>query len=130
LSRRQLQGVFQRLGGETQLETILRDFYQKLSQDVLVGFFFFGKDLEQIIQHQKDFLLFASGAHPTYEGKMPVPAHRNLPPILAGHFDRRIFILEQTLREHQLSPADITVWIRFEKSFRAAMLKASRSKKD
>ena len=89
-----------------------------MSQDVLIGFFFTGKNIETIADHQEQFLLFAMGVHATYSGKPPHTAHVALPPILGGHFDRRLVILEETLKDHGLSAQDIRTWLNFETAFR------------
>lgn len=111
-----------RLGGDAgaraEIAGILREFYQRMSRDVLLGFFFDGHDLEAIARKQGEFILRAFGAEPSYTGKPPAQAHEALAPILRGHFDRRLVILEETLRAHGLPPEDIRVWIAFEDAFR------------
>src|SRR5690242_16732794 len=83
---------------DARLGEILRDFYRRMSQDVLIGYFFDGKDVDAIAAMQKEFLLRAMGATPSYSGKPPAQAHEKIAPILRGHFDRRLQILEATLR--------------------------------
>jgi hemoglobin len=104
------------------LHAILADFYQRLSNDVLVGFFFLGHDLEHIARQQAAFLLRAFGAVPTYSGRPPAQAHLDLAPILSGHFDRRLKLLEETLRFHGLPDEAIEVWLGFENAFRQAII--------
>lgn len=65
----------------------------------------------------------AMGVIHSYQGKSPAQAHLNLPPILKGHFDRRLKLLEQTLRIHGLSEEDIELWIQFENTFRDKIVK-------
>lgn len=107
-----------RIGGESGLSAILNDLYNRLARDVLVGFFFDGKDLSYIAAQQKAFLLRAMGATQSYSGKPPGQAHHRLPPILLGHFDRRLRVLEETLASHGLSSEDIRSWVQFEETFR------------
>lgn len=114
--------IYQKIGGEEGLEIILRDFYQRLTRDALVGYFFDGKDLEHIIQQQKKFLMKAMGATRSYNGKSPAKAHEKLPPIWVGHFDRRLRILEGTLQAHGLCAEDIRTWLDFENSFRNSII--------
>lgn len=102
----------------TGLEDILRDFYRRMSQDILTDFFFTGKDPDQVALKQAQFLRFAAGLSPRYSGKKPVNAHLNLPPILSGHFDRRLVLLRETLQDHGLEESDIRTWVEFEKAFR------------
>ena len=113
-----LQALFQHIGSEERLEAILSVFYQRLSGDLLVGFFFTGKDLGQIAKMQAAFLLKAMGVRPTYPGKLPTDAHKAIPPILKGHFDRRLIVLREVLNEQELAPEFVEVWIEFEEAFR------------
>ena len=96
-----------------------------MSQDILIGFFFTGRNTDQIADQQAQFLMRAMGAMPSYSGKAPAQAHDELPKILAGHFDRRLRILEATLRDHGLSDEDIRTWINFEDAFRDSIVKDS-----
>ena len=122
--RSQLGRLYERIGGEAKLAEILNAFYLTLSQDTLIGFFFDGKDLSAIASRQKEFLMRAMGASPSYAGKPPAAAHAALPPILAGHFDRRLRILEDVLSKHGVEAEDIRTWVTFEESFRPAVQKA------
>ncbi len=117
------QVIYNKIGLEKGLETILNDFYQRLSKDVMVGFFFDGKNLPQIAQKQKEFIMRAMGITKVYSGKPPAAAHVQLPPILSGHFDRRLRILEETLHDHGLSESEISTWVAFENMFRNSIVK-------
>lgn len=127
LTKPELQAVFLSLGTTPaerflKLKTILNDFYQALSTDLLVGFYFDNKDLKHIAQQQYRFLLKAFGEVDSelgvYQGPSPAKSHEKLAPILSGHFDRRLRVLEQILRQYQLSTKQIQTWIQFEESFR------------
>jgi truncated hemoglobin YjbI len=117
-NRTQLKGLLKKLGGEERLYTILKDFYHEMSKDILIGYFFSGKDVDLIAEKQMNFLLVAMGTRSTYEGKSPTSAHLELPPILSGHFDRRLTLLRQTLIKYEVDPKDIQIWIDFENAFR------------
>jgi len=118
VSKRRLKNLIFKIGGDQKLEEVLLDFYGRMAHDLLIGYFFDNRDFRQIARKQKDFLLFAAGITSSYSGKTPTSAHLELPPILKGHFDRRLTLLRETLRDHQLSPEDIRTWIGFENSFR------------
>lgn len=117
----ELRGLYSRLG-EPKIRAILLEFYERMSADVMIGFFFAGKDLKQIADKQAEFLLRAMGARPSYSGKPPALAHTELPPILSGHFDRRLRILEEVLAAHGVAAEDIRTWIGFENAFRDAVV--------
>jgi hemoglobin len=122
LSKPQLKNLYQKIGGEAGLREILQDFYRRMANDTLIGFFFSGKDLEHIALQQQAFLMRAMGATLSYSGKPPAQAHDELPPILKGHFDRRLRLLEETLKDHGLSEDEIRTWISFENAFRSAVM--------
>jgi truncated hemoglobin YjbI len=108
---------------EKQLRRILCDFYTRMSKDIMIGFFFTGKSPEEIAEHQFHFLMRAMGASASYEGRSPVQAHADLPPILSGHFDRRLQILQETLTDFNLDANSIQIWLEFENSFRDVLVK-------
>lgn len=116
--RQQLKNLIIAIGGSESLKKILLQFYQNLSQDILVGFFFTGRDLIQISNKQAEFMLNAAGLLTAYSGKGPSTAHVALPPILSGHFDRRLVILRETLVAHHVPEPLVDQWIQFEESFR------------
>lgn len=117
----ELQALYKNLG-EEKIRAIVDDFYAAMENDVLVGFFFDGKDLKKIAAKQTEFLLRAMGGRTSYTGKAPADAHDDLPPILAGHFDRRLKILEETLTKAGLTEAQRLAWIGFENAFRDAIV--------
>jgi truncated hemoglobin YjbI len=117
-----LKSLYKNIGESDGLRTILRDFYLRMSQDTMIGFFFAGKNIVEIADRQHQFISRAMGASASYTGKPPAQAHEALPPILPGHFDRRLRILEETLRTHGLSAEDIRTWLEFENSFRAGIV--------
>ena len=107
---------------ETFLDELLLDFYKRMSEDILLGFFFDGKNLEKISRAQKDFILFAAGETTEYSGKTPTSAHIQLPPILQGHFDRRLVILKEVLEDYEFKPDEIQIWLDFENAFRSVVV--------
>lgn len=128
LTKPALAALYQKVGGDEGLRTILRDFYSRMSRDILIGFFFDGKDTKLIADRQQEFLTSVwrrgvTGEAPTsYTGKPPAKAHNELAPIGVGHFDRRLRILENTLRDHGLGDEDIRTWMQFEDTFRAGII--------
>jgi hemoglobin len=111
-------GLVERIGGRERLRALLVVFYERLFADPMIGFFFRGHGLESIVDGQFGFLLWAFGAEPVRTGRHPSEAHRDLPPILRGHFDRRLVVLREVLEEHDLEPAVVDAWLRVEESMR------------
>jgi len=108
--------------GEDRIRGIVRRFYDRMSKDLLIGFFFDGRDLDKIAEGQTAFLFRAMGLRLSYTGKSPAQAHTELPPILAGHFDRRLVLLDEQLAEDGLDASQRRTWIGFENAFRDPIL--------
>jgi len=121
VNKPELQAIY-RAHGETKIRAVLQKFYAAMAEDVLIGFFFTGKDLHSIAERQGDFLMRAMGAVPSYSGKAPADAHTELAPILSGHFDRRLVVLEAVLKAEGFSEAETRAWIGFENAFRDAIV--------
>ena len=117
-SREEIKTLIESIGGPSRLHSILIRFYEALSRDLMVGFFFEGKEVHSIAEKQGQFMLASAGLLSPFTGKSPANAHTALPPILAGHFDRRLRVLEETLRNEGLTPSQIEAWVRFEEAFR------------
>jgi len=117
-----LKKLYLEIGSEARLLDLLIEFYKKMSDDVLLGFFFSGKDIDHIARQQQMFFLRAVGVNQVYEGKSPRAAHRKIAPILKGHFDRRMVLLRETLSNAALTEENIKTWIDFEEQFRKSIV--------
>jgi truncated hemoglobin YjbI len=106
------------VGSVERLNQILIRFYKSLAEDILLGFFFEGKDLEEIARKQGLFMLRAMGVPVAESVKPPQKAHAQMPPILKGHFDRRKVLLKEVLEQEKISAETAEIWISFEESFR------------
>ena len=115
--------IVDRIGGTDAVRRILGRFYRKLAADPMVGFHFAGRDLDVIVDGQLGFLLKAFGVAQVFEGRHPSVAHVDLAPILRGQFDRRLVLLEETLREEGLGDEDRETWVGVERSMRAVVQK-------
>ena len=118
MTKNSLKELIASIGGATVLLQILNQFYERMSKDVLIGYFFANQDLSHIALMQSQFLLKAAGISNEFNGKGPASAHLHLPPIYEGHFDRRLVILREVLQEQGLKPEQIEQWVQFEESFR------------
>jgi truncated hemoglobin YjbI len=105
----------------------IESFYKKLEADLMIGFFFAGKDLNHIASRQTAFLLRSMGAPYNGSIKPIADAHSAIPPILPGFFDRRILLLKQHLESAALGAEEVAVWIDFEKSFRENIIQNTGS---
>lgn len=121
IEKPELLALGQKLGAE-RIARIVREFYALMHTDILVGFYFTGKDLDLIASRQTSFLLKAFGLTLSYSGAPPSTAHSALPPILEGHFDRRLKILDEHLAREGLSDTERAAWLGFENAFRESVV--------
>ena len=56
-------------GGEPGLRAVVEDFYEHVFGDVMIGFFFLGKDREELVRLEVEFVMRALGAGTTYTGR-------------------------------------------------------------
>ena len=110
------------MGGEPALRAVLRTLYDRLFDDLMVGFLFAGKDKERLIEHQLWFTARFLGGPSRYEGKSIPDAHAALP-LLPGHFDRRHHLLAEALAEHRVPAHVAAEWLRVDASLKTAVLK-------
>jgi hemoglobin len=96
--------------GEAKLRAVIADFYTRVFDDVMIGFFFAGKDHAQLIELEYQFTAGFLGADVKYTGRPLREAHASHR-VFSGHFDRRLQILRETLRDHAVDPEVATAWI-------------------
>jgi hemoglobin len=96
---------FSRLGGFDGLKPLVRKFIQRVMSDTIIGFFFDLVDQEQLIAREVEFAARHLGGPDAYTGK-PIARSHKPHPINRGHFHRRLWILEEVLKEEGV-PEDI-----------------------
>ena len=101
--------VFDRIGPE-KLRGVLTDFYSRVFGDVMIGFLFEGKNRQQLIDREYEFTAQLLGGDVKYTGRPMRTAHGHLP-IFGGHFERRMQILRETLRDHAIDAEVQRVWL-------------------
>jgi truncated hemoglobin YjbI len=121
--------AFDDVGGEAGLRAILRTLYDRLFDDLMVGFLFAGKDKAALVEHQLWFTAKFLGGPSRYEGKSMPDAHAHLP-LLPGHFDRRHQLLRQTLADHAVPEHVQREWLRVDGALRAAVLKGGEDARE
>jgi hemoglobin len=109
--------LFARIG-ETTLREVITDFYGRVFGDVMIGFLFEGKDRQRLIEREYEFTAQLLGADVRYTGRPMRTAHGHLP-IFGGHFERRLQILRETLRDHAVDPDVQRAWIDHSLALRA-----------
>lgn len=101
-----VQSLYEKLGGTDTIAKVVDRFYELILADPTVSHFFEGTDMEKQKRHQTAFISFALGSGRNYSGKSMAKAHEgmNLQP---EHFQAIVNHLTQTLREFQVSDADL-----------------------
>ena len=102
------------VGGAAALRALLADLYDRIYDDVMIGFFFLPHDKQALIAHQYDYVCAHLGQRRgQYQGRSMRQAHERLP-ILGAHFDRRHVLLQETLRDHGV-PAHVSrAWLELD----------------
>ncbi len=118
------------LGGEEALRALLRDFYDRVYDDVMIGFFFAPHPKQSLIDKQYAYLVSHLGeGRALYHGRTMRQAHMALP-ILPGHFDRRHTILKQTLARHEVPPHVQQAWLQLEQWLRPFVLRMGKAARE
>ncbi|MEO6776220.1 MAG: group 1 truncated hemoglobin [Kofleriaceae bacterium] len=97
--------LWARIGG-VKLREVVTEFYARIFPDVMIGFMFEGKDRARLIEMEWQLAASIIGAPDIkYTGRPIREAHARTP-IFGGHFERRLQILRETMRDHQID-ADV-----------------------
>ena len=104
--------------GEAKLRAVVTDFYGRVFPDVMIGFMFQGKDRARLIDKEYELAAALLGADVKYTGKPMRAAHAQTP-IFGGHFERRLQLLRETLRDHGVDPEVQRAWIDHTLSLRS-----------
>ena len=97
--------------GHDKLRAVVTDFYSRIFGDVMIGFLFEGKDRQRLIDREYEFTAGFLGAPDVKYAGRPMRAAHAQSPIFGGHFERRLQILRETLRDHSVDPAVQQAWI-------------------
>ena len=100
---------FDKIGAE-KLRAVIADFYDRVFTDVMIGFLFEGKSKQTLIQREYEFTAGFLGGDVKYTGRPMRVAHAQSP-IFGGHFERRLQILRETMRDHAVDPDVQKVWL-------------------
>ena len=96
--------------GPDKLRAVISDFYDRLFDDLMIGFLFRGKPKQQLIDRETEFTAKLLGGDVRYTGRTIRAAHARSP-ILGGHFERRLQILRETMADNDVPAAVQECWI-------------------
>ena len=97
--------LYERIGGENALDSLVEMFYKKVLDNDHVKGFFDGVDMNKQKLKQKQFLSSALGASTTYTGRSLDIAHRKLVEnqgLKNEHFDTIVKLMHESLKELNL----------------------------
>lgn len=109
--------MFDKIGGD-KLLLVVQDFYDRVFDDVMIGFLFIGKDKQRLIQKEWELAAKMLGADVAYTGRPIREAHAKSP-ILGGHFERRLQILKDTCADHDVDPDVVDTWVSHTNALRS-----------
>lgn len=112
--------LFEQAGGADVIRAVLRDFYDAVFADVMIGFHFKGADKERLIARETELTLQALGADVPYGGRPLREAHAPHP-ILGGQFMRRRKLLADAIARAGLPDAVRDAWLAHTDSLRAVV---------
>lgn len=98
--------LYERLGGQAGIATLIDRFYDKVVVDPELGPFFERAPVDRIRAMQKEFFSAALEGPQNYSGLALTRAHDGLG-IKSAHFGRYVNVLLDTLREIGVKPRDI-----------------------
>jgi hemoglobin len=109
--------LFEKIG-EAKLRAVVADFYDRVFADVMIGFMFQGKDKQRLIDREWEMAAKFLGAPGIEYTGRPMRAAHAQHTIFGGHFERRLQILRETMRDHDIDPDVQRVWIEHTNALR------------
>ncbi|MBC7661500.1 MAG: group 1 truncated hemoglobin [Chitinophagaceae bacterium] len=110
--------------GPDRIAVILKNFYERCFEDVMIGHFFFEKNHDELLKHQLNFATGMLGGPVSYQGRPLAPLHQSLP-IRSPHFARRRQILIETMTDFGLAQNLIDGWVALEERLKPLILQDS-----
>jgi hemoglobin len=98
--------LFEKYGGITTVQNLVRDFYQDVIVSPTLSPYFKNTDLEVLIGHQVDLFCFVMGGPCSFDLDRLRTAHMGLK-INAELFAEAATLLQNTLEDHQVEADDI-----------------------
>lgn len=92
--------LFERSGGEPVWRAVMATFFERVFDDVMIGYLFMGQDRARLEAREFELAARALGATSVhYAGRPLREAHRRHT-ILGGHFERRLVMLREAMQAH------------------------------
>jgi hemoglobin len=98
--------MFERYGGFAFISRVVLSFYDRVLDSPRLAPFFADVDMQRLVEHQAKFISSVMGGPESYTDTMLRDAHAHLA-IDKAAFDEMIGLLQLTLEDFQISPADV-----------------------
>ncbi len=119
-----MQSLYERLGGQETVNTVVETFYRKVLTDDRISDYFDDTDMDQQIAKQKSFLSMVFGGPANYSGRDMREAHKHLVKkgLNDSHVDVVIELLGSSLKDHGVADCDIATVAKIADSVRNDVL--------
>lgn len=91
--------LYRQAGADTGIRAFVTTFYDRMFEDVMIGFFFRNADKRRLIDKEVELMARMLGHTTRYTGKPIREAHAPHP-IMGGHFERRWILLKESMQSH------------------------------
>jgi len=113
--------LFEQVGGEPVLRSIIRTFVQRMFSDPMIGFLFRRASQDRVAEKEYELAAQHLGGGVAYTGRPLAEVHAPHA-ILSGQFDRRLQILRRTLEESGAPRAVIEHWLGYTERLRPIVI--------
>ncbi len=116
--------------GEQRLLAMMVRFYDLQFADLMIGFLFMGKDKLHLAKGQAAYVSARLGKNRTqYDGPPIRKAHLKVP-ILIGHFNRRLVLLEKVFEEFDVPAHVREAWLSLDTSLRDLVVRTGQGARE
>jgi hemoglobin len=98
--------MFERYGGLAFISRVVLDFYDRVLASARLAPLFADIDMHRLVEHQAKFISSVMGGPESYTDAMLRESHAHLP-IDQEAFDEMIGLLQRTLEDFEITPADV-----------------------
>ena len=118
--------IYERIGGETVISTVLRVFYDKVYAHPWIGRYFSHNPRQHIVAQQTLFMMKIMGGPDRFGDKTPAAIHAHIF-ITDELFDLRASLLYNALCQCGVDDDIAREWMLLDGSFRRSVVKKSES---
>ncbi len=115
------RSIFERYGGFATVGKIVLDFYDRVLDDDILGPYFEDVDMRRLIDHQTKFMATVMGGPASYTDETLHQVHAHLG-IDHAAFEQMIVVLRETLRDFDMTAADVDAVARQMRSREAVII--------